>query len=149
MKVILSQDIKSVGNKNDVKEVSDGYARNFLFPNNLAKAATPANLKQLERLKAHATEEEAELKKHLDELARKIKGISLQFTLKTDGAGSVFGSVTKEMILKSLRENHIVTKERVDVTLTHPLKTFGEHKIPVDLKKGIATELKIILKPAE
>ncbi|MEK7507653.1 MAG: 50S ribosomal protein L9 [Patescibacteria group bacterium] len=147
MKIILLQDIRGVGKKNEVKDVSDGYARNFLFQNNLAKAATPINIKQLETLKSKLNEKEIELKKHLEELARKIKDISLEFTLKTDEAGSVFGSVTKEMILKSLRENHIVTKERVDITLAHPLKAFGEHKMPVDLKKGITAELKVIILP--
>ena len=76
-----------------------------------------------------------------------MKDISLEFILKTDEAGSVFGSVTKEMILKSLRENHIVSTERVDITLNHPLKVFGEHKIAVELKKGFTAELKVILKP--
>ena len=147
MKVILLQDIRGVGKKNDVKEVSDGYARNFLFQNNLAKAATPMNMKQLEALKSKLGKEETELKKHLEELSRKMKGISLEFMLKTDEAGSVFGSVTKEMILKSLRENHIVSTERVDITLAHPLKVFGEHKIGVELKKGVASELKVILRP--
>ena len=149
MKVILIQDVRGVGKKNDVKEVSDGYARNFLFQNNLAKAATPVNIKQLENLKSKFDKEEVELKKHLEELARKMKDISLEFTLKTDEAGSVFGSVTKEMILKSLRENHIVSTERVDITLDHPLKIFGEHKIAVDLKKGVVAELKIKLRPQQ
>jgi len=147
MKVILLQDIQGVGKKNEVKEVSDGYARNFLFQNNLAQAATPMNIKRLENLKSKLSEEDVELKKRLNELARKMGDVSLEFMLKTDEAGSIFGSVTKEMILRSLRENHIVTKERVDITLAHPLKVFGEHKIPVDLKKGITAELKVILKP--
>ncbi len=149
MKIILLQDIQGVGKKNDIKEVSDGYARNFLFQNNLAKPATPVNIKELENLKSKLDKKEIELKKHLEELARKINEISLEFMLKTDEAGSVFGSVTKEMILKSLRENHLVTKERVEITLDHPLKAFGEHKIPVDLKKGITAELKIILRPQQ
>ena len=149
MKIILSQDVRSIGKKNDVKEVSDGYARNFLFPNNLAKPATPANVKALEILKTKFTQEEAELKKHLEELARNIGGIALEFTLKTDEAGSVFGSVTKEMILKSLREHHFVIAERVEIELSHPLKEFGEHIVPLDFKKGIKTELKVILRPQQ
>ena len=147
MKIILLQDIRGVGKKNDIREVSDGYARNFLFHNNLANPATPINVKQLDAMKSKIDKEEDALKKHLEELARKIKDLSLEFILKTDETGSVFGSVTKDMILKSLRENHLVTKERVEITLDHPLKVFGEHKIPIDLKKGIISELKIILRP--
>ena len=147
MKVILLQDVRSIGRKNEIKEVSDGYARNFLFKNSLAKPAKPTSVKQLENLKSKLDAEEAEFKKHLGEVAKKMKEVSLEFTLKTDDAGSVFGSITKEMILKSLREHHLVGKERVDIALDHPLKVFGEHKIPVDLKKGITAEIKIILVP--
>ena len=146
MKVILIQDVRSMGRKGEVKEVSDGYARNFLFHNGLAKAATPGALKELEHLKSQSDKEEGELKKHLGELAKKLDGISLEFPVKTDDSGSVFGSVTKEMILKSLREHHLVTKERVEITLEHPLKKLGEHRIPVDLKKGVTAEITVILR---
>ncbi len=147
MKIILLKDVRGIGKKNEIKEVSDGYARNFLFQNSLAKPATPETMRQMENLKSKLDAEELDLKKHLEELARKMRGITLEFKLKSDEAGSVFGSVTKEMISKSLRENHLVTKERVDITLDHPLKSFGEHTVSLDLKKGVTAELKIVLKP--
>lgn len=149
MKIILIQDVRGVGKKNDVKEAADGYARNFLFPNGLAKPATPASLKELEIFKAGLAKEDAELMKHLEELARKLNEFSLEFRLKTDDIGSVFGSVTKEMILKGLRENHFVTKERVEIEIEHPIKKLGEHVVPVKLKKGITAELKVIVRPLE
>lgn len=147
MKIILLEDVRGAGKKNDIKEVSDGYARNFLFPNNLAQQATPANINRLEKTKSKHDHEEMELIKHLEGIARKMNEISLEFMLKTDETGSVFGSVTKEMIHKSLRENRIVSAERVEISLAHPLKELGEHKIAVDLKKGITAELKVILRP--
>lgn len=149
MKVVLLQDVPGVGMACEVKNVSPGYARNFLFPNKLAKHATPAAMQELEALKRKLAKEEAELVRYLEELARRFKETSLAFQLRTDAAGSVFGSVTKEMILKAVRENHLVTKERVEVELARPIKEFGEHTVPIKFKKGIASELKVIVRPLE
>lgn len=147
MKVILLENIRSLGDKYDVKDVADGYARNFLFPNKLAEPATPGTLKRLSKLKAKLGKEETELKKHLKEMARRTNETTLEFNLKTDIAGSVFGSVTKEEILRALREHGLVTKERVEIVLAHPLKTLGEHEIEIDFKKGIKANLKIKIRP--
>lgn len=146
MKIILLQDVRGVGIKHDVKDVADGYARNFLFPNKLAEPATPAALKKLEGLKAEMDKDEKELIKKLQEAARKINETALEFQLKTGEDGSVFGSITKEQILKAVRDAGFVTKERVDVELDQPIKKLGEHKVAVDLKKGIKAELKIIVR---
>ncbi len=149
MKVILLDDVRGVGAKAEIKEVSDGYARNFLFPAKRAEAATSSAVARLQALQSKRTEEEVELKRHLEKLARKISQTSLEFTLKTDEAGSIFGSVTKEMILRALREHRLIIKERVEIRLEHPLKVFGSHRVPVDLKKGIATELGVIIRPQQ
>jgi large subunit ribosomal protein L9 len=90
--------------------------------------------------------EDKERIKHLTELARKIQESYLEFSLRTGEKGSVFGSVNKEMILRAMREHKWLTKERVDILLEHPLKTLGEHTIPVDLKKGITARLKIMVR---
>ncbi len=147
MKVILLADVRSLGKKNDVKEVSDGYARNFLFVNDLAEPATPGALKKLEIMQKKLHEDETELIKHLEVLARKINETSIEFPVKTDAHGSVFGSVTKEMILKALREQKLITTERIFITLDHPLKEVGEHRVSLDFKKGIEAILRVILQP--
>lgn len=149
MKVILLQDYRAIGRKYDVKEISDGFARNFLFPNKIAKPATQSAIHEIENLKKESAKKEEELKKHLAELARKINGMALEFTVKADEHGSVFGSVTKEMILKAMRENKFVTKEHPEIKLTKPIKELGEHKVFVDLKKGIEAELKIIVRQSK
>lgn len=147
MKVILSEDVRNIGRKYDMKDVSDGYARNFLFPNKLAKPATPAVLKNVEVVKNELNKNEAELVRHLGELARKINGTSIEFQLKTDESGSVFGSVNKEAILKALREHKLIGKERPDVELDRPIKELGTHKVRLVFKKGIEAELGVILQP--
>jgi large subunit ribosomal protein L9 len=146
MKVILKEDVRGVGHKYDVKEVSDGYARNFLFQRGLAEAATPEAIKKLATIKATKESEEKELKGHLERLARDMSDKSVEFELKVGEDGSVYGSVTKEMILKAIRD-HFSKHDRVDILLEHPIKQIGEHMVPVDLKKGIETKIKVIVRP--
>lgn len=146
MKIILLQDVRSVGIKYDVKDVAAGYARNFLFPNKLAEPATPGAFKRLEAFRAEMNKNEAELVKKLQEIARKIRETALEFTLKTDKDGSVFGSITKEQILKAMRDAGFLTKERAEIELERPIKELGGHKVAVDLKKGIKAELKIVVR---
>jgi len=146
MRVILLKDIPQFGRKNDVKDVPDGYARNFLIPSGLAKPATEGDLKNRDKFLAEQKAKEEQLGERLKELKRAIESAAIEFSVKADEKGNVFGSVTKEMILKSLREHSLVTKERVDVKMDHPLKILGEHFVELDLKKGIAAKLRIVLK---
>lgn len=146
MKVILKKDVRGIGQKYDVKEVSDGYARNYLFPNNLADPATKEALKKLEAFKAARKEDDKELKSHLERVARDMADKHIEFNLKVGENGSVFGSVTKEMILKAIRD-HFSHHDHIDIHLEHPIKKIGEHMVPVDFKKGIEAKLKIIVSP--
>lgn len=145
MKVILLEEVKSVGKKWEVKEVSDGYARNFLFANKLAILGTPENLKKLQAQKEKFDKEEEASKKQLTEIARQIGERSLVFPVKTNEEGKVFGSVTMEMVHQALRDSQLITKERVEIKMSHPLKDLGEHQLEIDLKKGIIAKLKVIL----
>ncbi len=147
MRVILLQDVRGLGKQREIKDVSDGYARNFLFPNELAELATPSALEKIEKFKAEFDKNEKELMKRLEEISRKIKETRLEFKLKTDKSGAVFGSVTKENILNAMRDAGLVRRERVLIELDRPIKELGEHRAAVDLKKGIKAELKIIVRP--
>lgn len=147
MRVILIEDVKNLGKKHDVKEVSEGYARNFLFPRRLAQPATAGALSDLEKLKQHLQKDEDEHLKHLRALAALLGERTLLFELKTDEAtGAVFGSVSRDSILKALRSNGLITTERLDIKLEHPLKVLGEHTVDVDLKKGVTAKLKLTLR---
>ena len=145
MKVILTEDVRNVGRKFEVKEVNDGYARNFLFPNKFAEPATPTALKKLAARKEEHDKDEALLLGRLSAIAKKINETKLEFTVKVDDSGAVFGSVNKESILKALREHDIVTKERVEIDLKYPLKELGEYTVPIDLKKGVTADLRIVV----
>ncbi len=148
MKVILSDDVRNVGRRGDVKEVNDGYARNFLFPNKLAEMATAGALKKVEAMKADRDRHDSEIVKHLQSIAHKISEMKIRFQLKMGPDGSVFGSINKDAILKALREHNVVTKERIDVILDRPLKALGEYTVPLDLKKGVTTQLVVVVASA-
>jgi large subunit ribosomal protein L9 len=146
MKVILLQEVRGTGKRREVKEVADGYARNFLFPNKLAEAATPAALKALAKELEELKHEDRELMKRLEELSRTLADRHLDFFVKADEKGNVFGSVSKEMVLKAMREQGWLGKERVEIQIDHPLKTLGEHLVEVDLKKGLRAKLTVVLR---
>ena len=145
MKIIFLEEVRNVAKKFDVKDVSDGYARNFLFPNKLAEPATPGAMKKLDAMRAAHDKNEADLFARLHEIAEKINKTKIEFTVKTDKSGAVFGSVNKESILKSLREHQLVTTERVDIDLKYPLKEIGEYAVPLDLKKGVSANLRVVI----
>ncbi|MBI2010771.1 MAG: 50S ribosomal protein L9 [Candidatus Colwellbacteria bacterium] len=142
MKVILLQDIKALGRKGDVKNVSDGYARNFLIPQKLVDPATPENIKKLEvRQKALAAEIE-ELKNRLEQIK---KSGPLNFRVKTGERGEVFSSVSDVEIRERLVEEYPELKDaNLKIETTH-LRTLGEHQVEIDLGQGIKTEITILV----
>jgi large subunit ribosomal protein L9 len=143
MKVIILEDIKGFAKKHDVKEAKAGYARNFLFPKNLAKPATEGALAELEKQKAEWEKKEEEAKAKLRETAKKLEGEEIIFELKTGEKNEVFGSVTKDDILKK------ISVKDAEVKLAKPIKSLGEHEVEVDLPKGIKAKVKITINPAK
>lgn len=149
MHVILLKDIKGLGKKNDVKNVNDGHARNFLIPKGFAKAATPETLKGHKHAMAVDTAKAEAHTEKLKKLAAALKGREFTFYLKSDAKGSVFGSVNKDAVLAALRSEGGVSPERVDIHLEHPIREFGETKCPVEFQRGITSEIKIIVQPQQ
>ncbi len=146
MKVIFLKDVRGSGKKGEVKDVPDGYARNFLIARGLAEVATSGAVVQIEAGKARRAEEEAALIGHLHELSKTLKGLVIEFDVKADPHGSMFGSVTKEMILSALRDKKLVGPERIDIVLEHPLKTIGDHEVVADLKHDIRVSFVVKLR---
>jgi len=138
MRVILLQDIKSLGRKNDVKDVNDGYARNFLIPKKLAAPLTAEAREQKKQLE----EKKQKLITKLKETAKKIANETLVFPVKTGEKNEVFGSVTKDDIKKALEKKGYETQR---IVLAHPLKALGEYLVEVDFGRGIRAKVKITL----
>ncbi|MDP3015122.1 MAG: 50S ribosomal protein L9 [bacterium] len=142
MKIILLQDIKGFGKKFDVKNVANGYARNFLIPKGLAKIATDIAVKKLETQKAGQEKEEQEAKIELEKIAKNLENQELEFTVKTGEKGEVFGSVSKNDIKTRITAN--IDKD-VEVNLERPIKTLGEHQVEIDLGKGVKIKVNVIV----
>lgn len=149
MKVILLQDIKGLGRKFDIKNVADGYARNFLIPRGLVKIATEQNIKETEIRKNRIEKEAEEIKNKLESMAKNSANQEFIFSVKTGEKGEIFGSVNKEDIKNRLFENYEDLKKcgDIEVELKKPLKIIGEHLIEVSFGKGIKNKIKIKILP--
>ena len=147
MKVIFLKDVPRVGRRNDVKEVNDGYASNFLFPQKIAIPATPQALAALEKKKNEVLLDnkiqEELLLKSLAELKDKVVTISG----KTNEKGSLFSAIHKKEIVEALKKEHKAEVEESFLVLDKPLKEVGEFEIPVQIKNH-KTTFKVIIKKA-
>lgn len=129
MKIILLSDIANLGKRNEIKEVSDGYARNFLLARKLAMLATPANLKAVEENKKKELAEQEKKKKLISEVFNKIKDKTFSIKEKANEQGELFGSVGKEKIIETLRQEGFEEIKEEYIKLEKPIKAIGEHKI--------------------
>ena len=138
MKVIILQNIKGFGQIGDVKNVSDGYARNFLI---LKKLAVPATGKA-EHARKEFEEKEKHLLEHYKKLSEQFKNIVLEFRVKVGGKKEVFGSITKEDVKKSIKQ---MAEFDGEVILPQPLKTLGEHSVEINFGRGFRGQVKVTL----
>jgi large subunit ribosomal protein L9 len=146
MKVILLQDIKNIGKKGETKNVSDGYARNFLFARNLAKPATEEALKELETLKANEMRAKSEEYNRYKTLAEKLQTLALSFKVKVGEKGRAFGSVTQLKIQQALKKEGVAV-EKEWILLDEPIKTTGEKAVKIKFPNNLTAEVKIIIEP--
>ncbi len=145
MRVVLLKEVSDLGKKGDIKNVSDGYGRNFLIKNKLAEILTPQAAKRLEIEREHEEKTAKALKNQTLDLKEKIEKLKLVLKTKIGESGQVFGSVTPVKILAELEKNGLKLKK--DQLLSKPIKTLGESKIKIKLPRGIEAELKIIIEP--
>ena len=148
MKVILLKDVKGSGVKGDVVNVSDGYARNFLFPKGLAIEATKANLNELKkRERAQQKRIEQEMQE-ARELAKKISDLTLVIKAKSGENGKLFGSVTNKEIAQELKKQHKITIDRKKIVLNEPIKQLGQMELEVKLYPEISGKLTVKVEEA-
>ncbi len=144
MRVILLQDIDGLGKKGDIKDVSDGYGRNFLIRKRLVEILTPEIENRIKLGKDKREKDTIKLKSQTATLKENIEKLKLVIKTKIGKAGQVFGSITALKIANELERQGIdLQKEQI---LSSPIKTLGEHKIKIKLPQGIGAELTIIIK---
>ena len=143
MKVILIQDVNKVGRKGELVEVSDGYARNYLFRNALAEEGTPSKVKEWEEQQRVKKNREAKLEKQAIEIKKKIGGKKVNIKMTSGDDGRLFGSVTSQQVAAALKEQLAVDVDKKDIKFDEPVKQLGKHPFKVKLYTGIDVELSL------
>ncbi len=146
MKVILLEDVKSLGKKGEVVNVSDGYARNFIFKKNLGLEATPKALNDLKLKKQNDEKIAAENLEKAKALAEEISSKSVTLSIKAGSDGRAFGSVSTKEISAAAKEQLGYDLDKKKMHLSEPIKNVGSFMVPVKLHPKVTAELKVIVK---
>lgn len=142
MKVILLKDVKGQGKKGDVKELSEGYVRNFLLPQGLAKLASDGNLKTLEVQNASEQKRKEKEKEDAEALAKKLGEMTVVVKTKAGEGGRLFGAITSKQIAEALAEQGIKIDKR-KIELEDPIRTLGVTQVPVKLHPQVKAKLNV------
>ncbi len=144
MKIVLLENIDKLGKKYEIKEVADGYARNFLIPKGLAKLATPKNIKMAKIKKEEELKKAEEQLKNIQKIVAKIEGQEITIPLKTGEKGQLFESVTSQMISKKLAQMGFDIKKS-QIEISKPIKEIGEYPVKINFEHGLEAEIKVIV----
>ena len=144
MKIILLKDVEKLGKKGEVKNVADGYARNFLIPNKLAALATKSELAKLEKQKEIETEKAEEELKLYQKIASQIDGLEIEILVKVSEEDKLFGAVTTSQIAEKLKEKNFEIKKE-QIKLEEPIKEIGEYEVTVEFPHNLETKIKVII----
>lgn len=147
MKVILLRDVKGQGKRDDIINVSDGYARNFLFPQKLAMEATAGATKEVQRKRAAEDAREAERRAAAIEKAAQLKDKVIDLQVKCGEKGRLYGSVTTAEVAEQLKAQHGVTVDKKKIELAEPVKQVGDVKVTVWLYSGVTTQMTLHVVP--
>ena len=133
MKVILQQDVKGQGKKGQLVNVSDGYARNFLLPKNLAVIATAENVNTMKQQEKARKAQEAAEKAEAEATAKKLEGLTVKIAAKAGEGGRLFGAVTAKEVSEALSEQYGVNIAKTKLVLDEPIKAFGSYQVKAKL----------------
>ena len=143
MKVILKNDIKGVGKKNEVINASDGYARNFLFPRNLAVEATPENMQKLNSQNQAKQYKKDIEKEQAQAIAKRLESITVEVKVQAGENGKIFGSVSSKEIAESLEKQYKIVIDKKKIEIKEPIKVLGTRTIEARLFEGVIGKIKI------
>lgn len=143
MKIVLLENIKNIGKTGDIKDVSDGYARNFLLPRKMAEIATPEAVQRAKKISTEKVQKEKEDLEKTQQLAGKIDGMELTIKAK-EKKGKLFGSIGTKEIVETLKKQDVIIEEK-SVMLKEPIKKVGEKEIIVQLNHGIEAKFTLIV----
>lgn len=148
MKVILKQDIKGVGKKDQVINAADGYARNYLIPKNLAVPADNTNMNNLKAKNESVAYKKSEDLKEAKETAEKMKKITLKISVKAGENGRLFGGVTSKEISEALKKEYNIDVDKKKILLSETIKVAGVTKVEIKLNEGVMATLSVMVVPS-
>ena len=143
MKVILLEDVKSLGKKGQIVDVSDGYARNFILPKKKGVEATSANLNTLKLQKANEEKIAQENLEHAQALAKDLENASVEIKIKAGEGGKLFGSISSKEIAAAIKEQYQLEVDKKKIVLDEPIKELGEHSVKIKLHKDVAAQVRV------
>ena len=143
MKVILKDNIKGVGKKNEVINASDGYARNFLFPKNLAVEATSENMQKLNSQNQAKQYRKDQEKEQAQEIAKKLETLTVEIKVQAGENGKIFGSVSSKEVAESLEKQYKISIDKKKIEIKEPIKVLGTRTIEARLFEGVIGKIKI------
>jgi large subunit ribosomal protein L9 len=146
MKVILRRDVKGLGQEGDLKEVRDGYARNFLLPSGAATLADTGALKNWERHRGEREDRAQQIRSEAQKIADRLSETKLEVAVKAGEKNRLFGSVTNREIAELLAKEGIEI-DRHQIAVREPIKTVGEHRVTVNLHHGIEAQVVVTVVP--
>src|SRR5947207_15671055 len=145
VRVLLTKDVENVGRAGDVKEVADGYGRNFLLRRKLAIAAGKGAETEAKRLRDAAVKRETKDRDEAQTVADEINNKTVVVRLKIGAEDKAFGSITNQDIAAALKAQHRVEIDRHKIDLKDPIKTLGEHKVPLKLQRDVDAHVNVIV----
>ena len=146
MKVILLKDVKGTGKKGEVKEVSDGYARNFLLPKKMAKLADNQAVKELKEQNKSAEIKAQKEYEEAVELGDKMKEMNIEIYSKAGEGGRLFGSITAKEIAKKLKKQKGITVDKRKVLLDEPIRVLGSRFVDIKIHQKVVTKIRVDIK---
>ena len=147
MKVILTEDIKKLGIKGQILEVSDGYARNYLIPHGLAEEATRSKINEIEAKSLKAEKKKQSEKERAEALKKQLHGQKVEIRVKAGSGDKLFGAVTAKEIAESLQATFGVTIDKKKIDTGDPIKHLGTHNIKLKIYPSVQAEIKLVVAP--
>ena len=148
MKVILTEDVKSLGKKGQIVDVNDGYARNFILAKKMGLEATPKNLNDLKLKKANEEKIAKEVYEEAVAFAERLSGMEVNVSIKAGEGGKIFGSVSSKEIAEAAKEQLGIELDKKKMQLSSPIKNIGTQMVPVKLHPKVTAQLKVNVREA-
>ena len=148
MRVILKAEVRGLGRTGDIKDVADGYARNYLLPKGLAIEATGGELKRLGQERQSEKTKKDRAHQDAEELAQRLGEVTLMFKLKAGEQGKTFGSVTAKEVAEALKKESKAEIDKTQIVLHEPLRSLGVHKVEVRLLSDVRANVTVAIEPA-